>query len=212
MEKEHVGVCLKIQIGSNRHGFLLLDPGYHVSRPVTVMQDLLYPHTGRFTQSMDNGNSKEYDYTMVTDEYVNWHVAETKRGNTATYDNLIFVAKPFLSGLDVAERRNLVYDFKSLLKRDPKGQLIAGMYFPLTKDAKMTIFYLENNNRATWRVNVSRNVRETREIQTCEKELGLNRGQLTQIMNAIGRIMHDEDFMDQTLRINEEIVKISAEN
>ncbi|CAG7733749.1 unnamed protein product [Allacma fusca] len=50
VEKEHVLVCLQIRIetaGKVRKGFLLLDPGYHVSRVVTVMEDGLYPHTGK---------------------------------------------------------------------------------------------------------------------------------------------------------------------
>jgi hypothetical protein len=45
VEKEHVMACLKIRIGE-KNGFLLLDPGYHISRVVTVMEDRLYPHTG----------------------------------------------------------------------------------------------------------------------------------------------------------------------
>jgi hypothetical protein len=50
VEKEHVSVCLKIQIGDGtsgtRKGFLLLDPGYNISRVITVMEDKIYPHTG----------------------------------------------------------------------------------------------------------------------------------------------------------------------
>jgi hypothetical protein len=88
------------------------------------------------------------------------------------------------------------------------------IYFSVTQKipAKMSIFFMENNNRTTMRINVSRNVRETREIQTCEEQMGLKRGKLTQIMNAVGRIMHDEDFMEQVLQINDDIVLISAEN
>lgn len=47
-EKEHVLVCLKIAIGS-RSGVLLLDPGYHIGRVITVMKDQLYPNTGYCT-------------------------------------------------------------------------------------------------------------------------------------------------------------------
>lgn len=46
VEKEHVMVALKLEI-AGRKGLLLLDPGYHVARVVTVMEDELYPHTGR---------------------------------------------------------------------------------------------------------------------------------------------------------------------
>lgn len=44
-EKEHVLVALKFRVGS-RNGVLLLDPGYHIARVITVMEDSKYPHTG----------------------------------------------------------------------------------------------------------------------------------------------------------------------
>ncbi len=71
---------------------------------------------------------------------------------------------------------------------------------------------MENNNRSNIRLNVSRNVKESLEIVKCEEQLEMSRGKLTQMMNAIGRILHDESFLDQTLRLNTEIVRISAEN
>lgn len=44
-EKEHVLLCLNFEFGG-RTGTLLCDPGYHVSKAVTVMPDRSYPHTG----------------------------------------------------------------------------------------------------------------------------------------------------------------------
>ncbi|XP_035705049.1 uncharacterized protein LOC110847209 [Folsomia candida] len=216
VEKEHVSVCLKIMIGHNRNGCMLLDPGYHVSRPVTIMEDGIYPHTGKFVQNDDGTNKKEYEYTHLAKlKYINWTITDTKKGKVTSHSSLIFIDRPFLSGLDCAERRNLVYDFKSVLKRDPKGQPISGLYFPLTKTnvkKTMTIFFMENNNRVNVRLNVSRNVKETREIQLCEEQMGLKRGKLTQTMNVIGRVLHDENFLNQILHMNAEIVRISAEN
>lgn len=49
-EKEHVLVAARLDIGG-RQGVLLLDPGYHVARVVTVMADGLYPHTGEYMES-----------------------------------------------------------------------------------------------------------------------------------------------------------------
>lgn len=46
-DKEHVLVCMKVEI-AGRKGVLLLDPGYHVARVVTVMEDKAYPHTGEW--------------------------------------------------------------------------------------------------------------------------------------------------------------------
>jgi len=76
----------------------------------------------------------------------------------------------------------------------------------------MTICFTENNKRTSVRLNVSRNVKETRDIQICEEQMGLKRGKLTQIMNAVGRVMHDEEFVDDVLSLNHSIVEISAEN
>lgn len=45
VEKEHVMVAMRFAIGE-RHGVMILDPGYHVGRAVTVMNDQSYPHTG----------------------------------------------------------------------------------------------------------------------------------------------------------------------
>lgn len=46
-EKEHVVIALNIEL-DGRVGVLILDTGYHVSKPVVVMEDGLYPHTGMF--------------------------------------------------------------------------------------------------------------------------------------------------------------------
>lgn len=44
-EKEHVMAVVHVRV-DGRPGVLLADPGYHVPRIVTVMQDRAYPHTG----------------------------------------------------------------------------------------------------------------------------------------------------------------------
>lgn len=46
VEKEHALVAMKISI-SGRQGIMILDPGYHVARAVTIMKDQCYPHTGK---------------------------------------------------------------------------------------------------------------------------------------------------------------------
>lgn len=99
------------------------------------MKLILFTSTiGKFVQNDDGTNKKEYEYTHLAKlKYINWTITDTKKGKVTSHSSLIFIDRPFLSGLDCAERRNLVYDFKSVLKRDPKGQPISGLYFPLTK-------------------------------------------------------------------------------
>lgn len=216
VEKEHVLVCLKIRIGDSitgREGFLLLDPGYHVSRVVTVMQDGLYPNSGRFLQGDDERVKKEYEYTWLTPNYIAWSATETKKGIPECYTSLIFSGSPFLSAVEVAERRNLVYDFKSIIRRDPKGNILSGLYFAVNPaKPNVTLFYMNNNSRHTVKLALVKNFKETPEIRECEFQLGLKKGKLLLKLNTLGRIMHDSCFVTQLLQLNENILSISAEN
>lgn len=148
-EKEHVLVCLKIVI-NGRRGVLLLDPGYHVARVVTVMADKLYPHTGWFAQSDEPECKKEYNYSLCQNDndYVEWHERQTRPGALEqTQVALIYVARPYLTAIDVTERRNLVYNYRSLVSRDTKGHVTAALYFSLGLDniQTFTIFYRTSN-------------------------------------------------------------------
>lgn len=49
VEKEHAMVAMKLNI-AGRNGVLILDPGYHVARCVTIMEDQMYPHTGELSK------------------------------------------------------------------------------------------------------------------------------------------------------------------
>lgn len=145
-EKEHVLVCLRIEI-NGRRGVMLLDPGYHVARVITVMADKLYPHTGWFIQSDEPTCKKEYNYCLCANDpdYVEWHERKTRPGALEMQVALIYVARPYLTAIDVTERRNLVYNHRSLLARDTKGHVTAGIYFPVVLDINntqtFTIFY-----------------------------------------------------------------------
>ncbi|KAJ8937277.1 hypothetical protein NQ318_005675 [Aromia moschata] len=143
LEKEHVLMCLKVEF-SGRSGTLLCDPGYHVSRVVNVMADKQYPNTGWFIQSEENGIRKEYNYQLspYNDSFVEWNERTTRNGEQENFTGLIYIGRPYLTAVDVTERRNLVYTFRSLLSRDQKGHLIAGIYFKVFPDCdEFTIFY-----------------------------------------------------------------------
>ena len=138
-EKEHVLVCLKVEI-NKRRGIMLLDPGYHIARVITVMTDKCYPHTGWFIQSDEPGaGKKEYNYTLCSEDadYVEWHERKTSGPSALERSQvaLIYVARPYLTAIDVTERRNLIYNYRSLLARDFKGHLVAGVYFQVTLES-----------------------------------------------------------------------------
>lgn len=147
LEKEHALVAMKISV-AGREGLMILDPGYHVARAVTVMKDQCYPHTGFFTQSNEPGCKREYCYTFShkSDCYITWRERITRNGQQKYEISIIYVDRPYRTAIDVTVRRNLVYDFRSLLSRDAKGRVFAGIYFPVLAnpaDANITVFYNE---------------------------------------------------------------------
>lgn len=55
-----------------------------------------------------------------------------------------------MTAVDVTERRNLAYNFRSLLSRDQKGHLIAGVYFKvLMNNDEFTVFYQNMGKQRT---------------------------------------------------------------
>lgn len=142
LEKEHSLIAMRIQV-AGRDGILLLDPGYHVARAVTVMKDQCYPHTGWFIQSQEPHLKREYKYSMLNDDFIEWS-ERTTRGDQQNHDtSLIYVKTPYRTAIDVTVRRNLVYNFRSLLSRTGKGRVCAGIYFPVTENCEstFTLFY-----------------------------------------------------------------------
>lgn len=123
-KKEHVLVAIRILLDQDRSGIVLFDPGYHLSRPITVMKDRRYPHTGWFTQSKVGKAVKEYNYEIINNHFVSWRVKEHKNGQTKEWSNLIYVRQAFAKSIEITEKRSLIYNFKSLVIRNRKGESI----------------------------------------------------------------------------------------
>lgn len=175
LEKEHALMCLKVEF-RGRVATLLCDPGYHVSRVVAITSDGAYPNTGNeyyskhcfnfqwniillgwFVQSEENGITKEYNYSFVASDknFVEWKERTTSNGKEKHFTGVIYVGRPFLTAVDVTERRNLVYNFRSILSRDQKGHLIAGVYFKVAlNNDEFTIFY-QNMGKQRIKMNFS---------------------------------------------------------
>lgn len=97
-----------------------------------------------------------------------WH-SRTTRNNVIQEDNisLIYVSRPYLTAVDVTERRNLVYNFRSLLSRDPKGHLIAGVYFKVNESSdEFTIFYREQGKKKRNKFKFEK-FRNVEKVKTC---------------------------------------------
>lgn len=101
---------------------------------------------GWFTQSKEQHLQRDYcyNYSIHSNKFVEWKEREI-RGDQPTYkSSLVYVDQPYVTAIDVTVRRNLVYDFRSLLSRDAKGRVFAGVYLPLLpncNESHFTIFY-----------------------------------------------------------------------
>nr|CAG4644221.1 EOG090X0BHG [Lepidurus arcticus] len=217
-EKEHVVVAMHFTLGE-RKGVMLLDTGYHVAHPVFVMEDLLFPHTGWFRPGGTAKSRREYLYTLHPNgHYVVWHVREKRGDHEKTESALVYVQQPFLSGVECSERRNLVYDFKSLLKRDALGNVTSGVYFALKAYDKVSfsIFYRDATDKqidkkipATY-FGLRNDDTIEEHLLFCSRALGIcDAGEL---LVQVTTILRDEDFMHQVLAINQRILNLSADN
>lgn len=155
LEKEHAMVGMKIEV-CGREGMLILDPGYHVARVVTIMNDQKYPNTGFFVQSDEVQCRREYCYKMgPSRNFISWIERTTRSGNVQEFESLVYVGRPYRTAISVTVRRNLVYNFRSLLSRDAKGRVFAGIYFPVianSSEAQLTLFYEDGINNTSIKI------------------------------------------------------------
>ncbi|XP_055692053.1 uncharacterized protein LOC129795053 isoform X1 [Lutzomyia longipalpis] len=225
LEKEHALIAVHISV-AGRDGLMILDPGYHVARAVTVMKDLCYPHTGWFTQSDEPHCRREYCYTLSphSGNFVEWS-ERTTRGTVVAHElALIYVERPYRTAIDVTVRRNLVYNFRSLLARDAKGRVCAGLYFPVVPgpEAQLTLFY-DGVNNASVKVKVKFSTFNRRDsiklpetvaghVKNLAKQLRMEFEELLELLQDLADVAADQDFVQQTLAINETITEMSADN
>ncbi|XP_014229221.1 uncharacterized protein LOC106654046 [Trichogramma pretiosum] len=227
-EKEHILVCLKIEI-AGRRGVMLLDPGYHIARVITVMHDKAYPNTGWFTQTDDQDGKTEYHYTLCStdNDYVEWHERKTRRSTSALNNPsnqvaLIYVARPYLTAIDVTERRNLVYNFRSLLARDFKGHLVAGIYFKVTSDQPLfNIFHQTIRGKKRAKISFSKfqdltkielDNDEAEIITECARQMNIPLQDFEGLLSALAKMLHDSAFVKQLFAINAKINTLAKDN
>ncbi|GIX69726.1 uncharacterized protein CEXT_62311 [Caerostris extrusa] len=207
--KEHVLVVLKIRM-EGRDGYILLDPGYHVNIPVIVMSDGLFPNTGWFLLSNTAKSKKEYNYSCVG-SYIEWQVKETRCGKVNSWSNLIYVGRKFLNYINVSEKRNLVFNFRTIVKRDKK-QPVAGLYCNLEGDERFTFFF---HDESCERVEVKipfdyfQGSRENNHfecaISTCAAQIGFNETLVSRMIEGVIEAYFNSEFMPFVRILNTEI-------
>lgn len=223
---EHVLLCIRMRV-EDRHGVILFDPGYHVSQPVTVMEDEAFPHSGFVEGSAAYDNvMKWFSYSFVPNNkaFIQWKVTETKdEVKRKEHVSLIYVTRPFLSGLDVAERRSLVFKFKSLICRDRNGRLTSGayMYIRSITDTNVTLFYDSNGARKHYKKTLSyfldedandlgTNRRDKDEeiekaLQVISKESGISLQEFKYCLKFVAELVDDSDFLREMNELNDYI-------
>lgn len=157
---------------------------------------------------------------MQNSNYIEWHERETRGAVTKERLSLIYVAKAYLTAISVTEKRNIVWDMRSLLARDPKGRLAAGIYFPIKKkDQQFTIFFDANNGKLRKKLKFETFLELQKipdevvdEVEQCNDQLRLRDGELLSILNKLATIMADEEYMVELQEINDKIVQLSAGN
>ncbi|KAH8413879.1 hypothetical protein KR222_011632, partial [Zaprionus bogoriensis] len=226
VEKEHVMVAMRFAIGE-RSGVMILDPGYHVGRAVTVMTDQSYPHTGWFNQSKESHLQRDYcyNYSPHSDKFVEWKEREIRGDEASFKTSLIYVAQEYMTAIDVTVRRNLVYNFRSLLSRDAKGRVYAGLYFPLVanvQEAHLTLFYDGPNEQrvkaklmfSAFKVAKGKQLPEyvTQHLVKLSPQLNMSQHELTELCKSLYEVVSDQNFIGQVLAINDDIGAMSMEN
>lgn len=224
LEKEHAMVAMKVVVGG-REGVLILDPGYHVARAVTVMKDQKYPHTGWFTQSDEPHCKREYSYALhdESSDYITWTERMTRGGKQQYEESLVYIARSYRTAIDVTVRRNLVYNFRSLLSRDAKGRVCAGLYFPVVPnphDAQVTLFYDNANTSQVKQKFMFALFKDPEKIpdpvlahlENLAPQLRMKLGELIDLMVDLAESVHDVEFVQQVLEINNNINELSADN
>ena len=206
--KEHVLICIRVRIDNKRSGFVLLDPGYHISRPIVVMEDEAYPHTSWFMQSANPKAMKEYCYHMIDHQFIGWKVRETRNGCLDEWMNLIFVKKQFAKCLTITEKRSLIYSLKSLVVRNRKGP-VAGIYCWI-ESKSLTLFFEENGKRVQKKVEINEigneNITDWLEkiagFMADEEDIIAKTRDLQLMLMAFKEAATDSEFMPQLIEID----------
>jgi len=136
-EKEHLLLCVSFAV-EERHGVMLMDPGYHVAEPIVVMEDGRFPQSPPY-QARNGKDVKTYSYRYHEGNpyFVEWNARNGDEYRT----NLIYINRPFLSGLDNAERRNLIYPVKSIINREENGDIRSGLYLALKLEGEHQVAF-----------------------------------------------------------------------
>lgn len=203
--KEHVLLLAKVVLEKDRIGYVLMDPGYHVSRPVVIMQDGQYPHTGNFIVSASERKVEEYSYVVQDERFLSWTVKETRPGSKSVeWTNLIYTNKAF-DKVAVTKKRSLLYNMKSYVVRGNKGP-IAGIFSFLRSNCINFFYPGEGGKEVRVKLPFDADTDEFRMHIRKVTENSKNPHAYQQMLNTLTRfvyIMKDKDFLEDLLTLDD---------
>lgn len=113
----------------------------------------------------------------------------------------------------------------SLLSRDAKGRVLAGLYFPVSPvagaDGQLTLFYTnrltgesvrQKHKFAAFRDPAAIGDQLLAHLDQLAEQLRLPAGDLCELMAELHDTMADQSFVQQVLAINDDITEMSADN
>lgn len=191
------------------------------------MMDGLYPHLGEILISKKGSVTKHYGYEYHNNPaFVLWKTTEKGNENILSEKfSLVHVNRPFLSAVDISERRNLVYPFKSLLHRNVNGELTAGLYFKIRtlKTTQIVMFYIDDQQeRKETRIPLtfflSLSDEENPHYEFYEEfvknveERSYYGKNIRRHLKLVSSLLDNKSFLEEFLKLNEDIDKISKDN
>ncbi|KAI2808511.1 hypothetical protein BLOT_006456 [Blomia tropicalis] len=210
--KEHVMVALKFNlVDGNRNGYVLMDPGYHICRPLVVMHDGAYPHTGWFVSSNNGKVKKEFCYQVLSSKFITWTVKEQRLdcSRPKSHINIIYVEREFIKYASVTEKRALIFSMKSYVIRNRKGP-VSGFYSWINAK-NLVIFYEMDGRRVNQKFMIDQYdqqcVRDALTIVASQKEndpLSLEERveQFINMLRMYQESLNDKDFCPDLLEID----------
>ncbi|CAG0894517.1 unnamed protein product [Cyprideis torosa] len=218
VQMEHVLLALNIRIDNEeRQGLLFLDPGYHTSRVIIVMNDGVYPNTGWFRGTSSPAVRRDLCFNRVSSDYVECLVRDTRGSNGAGMSvdtvNVIYVGHHFLSAVNHSEHRNIIYPRKFWIARDMKGTTTAGLTLSLER-AERGINCFINGGQEQLRLLQSTDLGSmflTRSefFTSLASELKLDVTTLLSTLHQLQCVLYEDPaFISQVLNINQDVEAI----
>ena len=141
---------------------------------------------------------------------------------SAVTDCVLFAGQAFLAPVECTERRNLVYNFKSLLRRDADGRVVAGVYFAIKalRRGHFSLFYVDEatQRQVDFKVSIDAVLEggvgadQAEAVRRCERRLRPGGGSLAALLERTAAALADAEFLPQLLDINERVVVLAQNN